>query len=83
MTTSWLEMLHSSPTATLVNVLAAGWIGLHVEQAQHLLLGTTSLSVLCYDHDVIDEPAIALWNSATHENILATNLTKALTIQGP
>jgi broad specificity phosphatase PhoE len=48
-------------------VLAARWIGLSVEQAQHLLLSTASLSVLCYDHDRINEPAIALWNSAAHE----------------
>jgi len=48
-------------------VLAARWIGLSVEQAQHLLLGTASLSVLCYNHDRIDEPAIALWNSAADE----------------
>lgn len=48
-------------------VLAARWIGLSVEQAQHLLLSTASLSVLCYDHDRINEPAIALWNSVAHE----------------
>jgi len=48
-------------------VLAARWIGLSVEQAQHLLLGTASLSVLCYNHGRINEPAIALWNSAAHE----------------
>lgn len=48
-------------------VLAARWIGLSVEQAQHLLLSTASLSVLCYDHDRINEPAIALWNCAAHE----------------
>jgi len=48
-------------------VLAARWIGLSVEQAQHLLLRTASLSVLCYNHDRIDEPAIDLWNSAAHE----------------
>lgn len=48
-------------------VLAARWIGLPVEQAQHLLLDTASLSVLCYNHGRINEPAIALWNSAAHE----------------
>mgnify|MGYP000078052510 CR=1 FL=1 len=48
-------------------VLAARWIGLSVEQAQHLLLGTASLSVLCYNHGRINEPAIALWNSVAHE----------------
>jgi broad specificity phosphatase PhoE len=48
-------------------VLAARWIGLSVEQAQHFLLGTASLSVLCFGHDHADQPVIALWNSATHE----------------
>jgi len=48
-------------------VLAARWIGLSVEQAQHLLLRTASLSVLCYNHDRIDEPAIDLWNSVAYE----------------
>jgi len=45
-------------------VFAARWIGLSVDQAQHLLLDTASLSVLCYEHDRTDQPAIALWNSA-------------------
>ena len=48
-------------------VFAARWIGLRVEQAQHLLLSTASVSVLCYEHDRAGEPAIALWNSATQE----------------
>lgn len=48
-------------------VLAARWIGLSVEQAQHLLLSTASLSVLCYEHDRTCHPAIALWNSAARE----------------
>lgn len=45
-------------------VLAARWIGLRVDQAQHLLLDTASLSILCFEHDRTDQPAIALWNSA-------------------
>ncbi len=48
-------------------VLAARWIGLSVEQAQHLLLDTASLSVLCYEHGRADQPAIALWNAASQE----------------
>ena len=46
-------------------VLGARWIGLTVEQAQHFLLDPASLSVLSYDHDRTDAPAIDLWNSAT------------------
>lgn len=48
-------------------VLAARWIGLEVEQAQHFLLDTASLSVLCYEHNRVDQPAIDLWNSAARE----------------
>ncbi len=47
-------------------VLGARWIGLPVRQAQHFLLNTASLGVLCYEHDCIDQPAIALWNAASH-----------------
>ncbi len=48
-------------------VLGARWIGLAVEQAQHFLLSTSSVSVLSYEHEQTDRPAIALWNSAAHE----------------
>lgn len=48
-------------------VLAARWIGLSVNQAQHLLLDTASLTILCYEHDRTHQPAIALWNSAAHK----------------
>ena len=44
-------------------VLGARWIGLPAMQAQHLLLSTASLSILGYGHSLVDEPAIALWNS--------------------
>ena len=48
-------------------ILAARWIGLSVAQAEHFLLNTASLSILCYEHDCTDQPAIALWNSARNE----------------
>ncbi len=44
-------------------VLAARWIGLSVEYGQHFLLNTGSISMLTYEHDRTDQPAIALWNS--------------------
>jgi len=44
-------------------VLAARWIGLPVEQAQHFLLSTASLSILGYEHNHAAEPAIVLWNA--------------------
>lgn len=44
-------------------VLAARWIGLSIEHGQRLLLNTGSISVLTYEHDRTDQPAIALWNS--------------------
>ncbi len=48
-------------------VLVVRWIGLPVGQAQHFLLDTASLSVLCYEQDRTDQPAIALWNSAAQD----------------
>ena len=46
-------------------VLAARWIGLGSEQAQHFLLSTASLSILGYGHNLAEEPAIILWNAVT------------------
>ncbi len=46
-------------------VLAARWIGLGIEQAQHFLLSTASLSILGYGHNLADEPAIILWNAVS------------------
>ena len=47
-------------------VLGARWIGLRVRQAQRLLLGTASLSILSYEHNLAEEPAIILWNATSH-----------------
>jgi broad specificity phosphatase PhoE len=51
----------------LGRVLAARWIGLSVEFGQHFLLDTASLSILCYQHNESDKPAISLWNYRTME----------------
>lgn len=48
-------------------VLAARWIGLSVQQAQPFLFSTAALSILCYEHDRTDQPAIDLWNSSSAE----------------
>lgn len=46
-------------------VLGARWIGLPVSGASLLLLATSAVSVLGYDHG-LDEPAIRLWNDMHH-----------------
>jgi probable phosphoglycerate mutase len=46
-----------------LRVLGARWIGLPVRQAQHFVLGTTSVSILGYEHDRADESAILMWNA--------------------
>jgi broad specificity phosphatase PhoE len=46
-------------------VLAARWIGLPVGQAQHFLLSTASLSILGYEHNLAEDPAIVLWNAVS------------------
>lgn len=43
-------------------VLAARWIGASAEKARPFLLSAASLSVLGYEHNRIDMPAIVLWN---------------------
>jgi broad specificity phosphatase PhoE len=48
-------------------VLAARWIGLQIRQAQHLLLGTASVSILGYEHNRGESPAIVLWNAVSKE----------------
>jgi len=47
-------------------VLAAHWIGLPVSQAQHFLLSTASLSILGFEHNLAEDPAIVLWNSVSN-----------------
>ena len=53
--------------AQLGRLLAARWIGLPVVQAQHFLLSTASLSILGYEHDMAEEPAIVLWNAVSND----------------
>jgi probable phosphoglycerate mutase len=57
-------------------VLVARWIGLSLRQAQHFLLNTASFGILCYEHDRIDQPAIALWNAAGSESLTDPNTRK-------
>lgn len=46
----------------LLRVLAARWCGQPLPFAQHLLLGTATISALHFDHHNPDEPAISKWN---------------------
>ena len=47
----------------ILRILAVRWIGLAAIEARGLLLGTASLSVLGYDHD-LNEPVMHAWNTA-------------------
>ena len=47
--------------------LAARWIGLEIWQAQNLLLSTASISILGYEHNFAEVPAIVLWNVVSKE----------------
>ena len=49
----------------LQRVLAARWLGLEPAGGRYFLLGTASLSVLGYEHNLA-EPAIRLWNDTHH-----------------
>jgi broad specificity phosphatase PhoE len=48
-------------------VLGARWIVLEIRQAQHLLLNTASVSILGYEHNLAEVPAIVLWNAVSTE----------------
>ena len=47
----------------ILRVLAARWLGLAPSEGRLFVLGTTSVSILGYEHDK-DEPVLSLWNSA-------------------
>jgi broad specificity phosphatase PhoE len=48
-----------------LRALGARWIGLAVSQGARLVLSTASLSILGYEHNCADEPAILLWNATS------------------
>jgi len=48
-------------------VLAVRWIGLPVGAAENFLLSTASLSILGYEHNSAESPAIILWNSTAND----------------
>jgi probable phosphoglycerate mutase len=50
----------------LLRVLAARWVNQPVPFARALLLSTSAVCVLGFDHHALDEPAIVLWNDDRH-----------------
>jgi probable phosphoglycerate mutase len=52
-------------SAHILRVLTARWLGLEAAGGRYLVLGTASLSVLGYEHN-LTEPAIRLWNDTHH-----------------
>jgi len=52
----------------ILRSLAACWIGLGAAGGRFLLLSTTSLSALSYEHN-LDEPAIKLWDETGYLNL--------------
>ena len=52
-------------SAHILRVFAARWLGLEAAGGRYLLLGTASLSLLGYEHNLA-EPAIRLWNDMHH-----------------
>jgi broad specificity phosphatase PhoE len=52
-------------SAHILRVFATRWLGLEAAGGRYLLLGTASLSLLGYEHNLA-EPAIRLWNDTHH-----------------
>jgi probable phosphoglycerate mutase len=52
-------------SAHISRVLAARWLGLSASGGRYWVLGTATLSILGYEHN-LDEPVIRLWNDASH-----------------
>lgn len=52
-------------SAHISRVLTARWLGLPASGGRYLVLGTASLSILGYEHNLA-EPVIRLWNDTTH-----------------
>ncbi len=52
-------------SAHISRVLAARWLELPASGGRYLVLGTASLSLLGYEHN-LSEPAIRLWNDTGH-----------------
>lgn len=48
-----------------LRVLAARWLGLNTEGARHFSLGTASLSMLTYEHNLAS-PVVGFWNDTSH-----------------
>jgi probable phosphoglycerate mutase len=50
-----------------LRALAVRWIELPIEQGYHLGLDTGSLSILGYEHNNAEAPAILLWNAVSND----------------
>ena len=48
-----------------LRVLVARWLNLNTRGGELFVLGTASVSILGYEHN-LDEPAIRLWNDTSH-----------------
>jgi probable phosphoglycerate mutase len=50
----------------ILRVIAARWVGQPVAFGRALLLSTATVSILGFNHQEMDEPAIRLWNDDRH-----------------
>ena len=50
----------------ILRSLAVCWLNIEILYAKFLTLSTTSISMLGYEHNRVDEPAVILWNDISH-----------------
>lgn len=56
------------------SVLAARWLGLSIDEAQHFMLGTSSFSIFSFDPHHPAVPVITLWNA--QPQVIFSNMTE-------
>jgi len=64
------ELAEINSSAHILRILTARWLGLEPAGGRYWLLGTASVGVLGYEHN-LTEPVIRLWNETHHIEVMS------------